>query len=89
MRSYCISDKLLLQTVKNETVILDPGSGNYFTLDAIGSHMLQLFRVTADLTATAAQIASEYEVTPETAQRDLIQLLDQMVDQGLAEVQGY
>jgi hypothetical protein len=85
MDKYRIPQDLLLQAVKDETVILDPNSGNYFTLDAIGTRMLQLFRETKDIRSTAAQIAAEYEVTPEIAQHDLVQLLDQMVEHGLAE----
>lgn len=87
--SFRLPDNLLLQVVKDETVILDPASGNYFTLDAIGTRMLQLFRETADLENTAAQIASEYEVAAETAKHDLVQLLKQMVEHGLAEAASH
>lgn len=82
---YKIPDHLLVQMVRDETVILDPASGTYYTLDAIGTRVLQLYRETPDVDAAAAQIAAEYQVTRETARHDILALLEQMAAVGLAE----
>jgi hypothetical protein len=86
--SYTIPQRLLLQSVADEKVILDPDSGNYYTLDAIGARMIDLFRDSGSLEQTVARIVIEYEVQAETAHSDLIALLDQMVQQGLVQKTG-
>ncbi len=49
MKCYKIQDDVFLQKVVNETVILAPDSGNYFSLDEIGSRMVILFPHFANL----------------------------------------
>ncbi len=85
MQTYRISEQLLLQAVNEEMVILDPDSGRYFTLNEVGSEMLGRFREKGDIDDTVAYIASRYEVGEETARRDLLALLDDLVTHGLAE----
>jgi len=84
MPVYKISEHALLQEVGDETVILNLESGEYFTLDDIGTRMLQLFRDEPDTHKVAVRISEEYEVNPEQAHTDLIDLLDKMVSHGLA-----
>lgn len=84
MTSYHISKKAMFQEVKNESVILDLESGEYFTLDDIGTRMLQLFRTEPDAHRVATKITEEYEVGFEQAHADLIALLNKMVSHGLA-----
>ncbi len=84
MMRYHISEKAMFQEVKNESVILDLESGEYFTLDAIGTRMLQLFRAEPNTHTVAITITEEYEVGFEQAHTDLIALLDKMVSHGLA-----
>ncbi len=85
MTDYRISERLLLQAVNRETVILDPDSGRYFTLDEIGSEMLGDFRQHGDIGATVAHIVSRYEVDEVVARADLLRLLEELAEQGLAE----
>ncbi len=84
MTSYHISEKAMFQEVENETVILDLESGEYFTLDDIGTRMIQLFRNEPDTHKAASKITEEYEVNSEQAHTDLINLLEKMVSHGLA-----
>ena len=74
----------MFQEVENESVILDLESGEYFTLDDIGTRMLQLFRNEPDTHKVATGITEEYEVDSEQAHADLIDLLEKMVAHGLA-----
>ncbi len=85
MKNYRISEQLLLQAVNEEMVILDPDSGRYFTLNEVGSEMLGRFRQSGDIDDTVAHIAAGYEVSEDTARRDLLALLDELVTHGLAE----
>lgn len=84
MNHYNIPTELLLQTVADETVILDPESGNYFTLDAVGSRMIALFRENNSIQQTAETMADEYQSTSEAIVADLITLLEEMAGHGLA-----
>lgn len=85
MDKYRIPNDLLLQTVKDEAVILDPKTGNYYTLNAVGTRMLQLYREQADVEAVVDAITSEYAIDTGTAREDLQQLLQGMAANGLAE----
>ena len=85
MRQYKIPGDLLLQSVKDEALILDPKSGRYFTLNAVGTRMVQLYRDLADVDAVVATIVAEYAVDDATVRQDLQQLLEDLSANGLAE----
>lgn len=82
---YQIPAHLLLQSVADETVILDPESGNYFTLDPVGTRMIDLLRSTDSIEQTVAGVVAEFAVSAQTASEDLITLLEQMVEHGLVQ----
>ena len=84
MTKYHISEKAIFQEVQNESVILDLESGEYFTLDEIGTRMLQLFRDEPDAHKVATKITEEYAVDSKQAHTDLLGLLEKMVSNGLA-----
>ena len=81
--SYHLKPNLLLQAVADETVILDPDSGNYYTLDDVGTRMIELLQETGSLDATVELMAKEYDATAATVQADLTELLEKMAQQGL------
>ncbi|TPW17266.1 MAG: Uncharacterized protein FD130_727 [Halothiobacillaceae bacterium] len=83
MSGYKIGEQLLLQRVADETVILDPVSGNYFTLDAIGTRMVELLRELKTVDAAVVVLAQEYAALPSNIEADMRALLDQMVQSGL------
>lgn len=85
MAQYRIPDELLLQTVNDEAVILDPKTGNYFTLNAVGTRMLQLYREYSDVDAVVDRVVAEYAVDKATAHDDLQALLQDLSAHGLAE----
>ncbi len=85
MKSYKIQDDVFLQKVVNETVILAPDNGNYFSLDEVGSRMIELFRETGSVEKTVAAMAQEYNAAEVDIERDLVTLLDEMVQHGVVE----
>lgn len=85
MKCYKIQDDVFLQKVVNETVILAPDSGNYFSLDEIGSRMIELFRETGSVEKTVTAMAQEYNAAEVDIERDLVTLLDEMVEHGVVE----
>ncbi len=82
---YRLKPGLLLQAVGDETVILDPESGNYFTLDEVGSRMIALYRECAQMETTVSRLLREYETDAATLRHDLEALLEEMERQGLAQ----
>ncbi len=82
---YKIQDDLLLQKVVDETVILDPASGDYFSLDEIGTRMIELFRETGSVDETVKSMVQEYDGDEDKIKRDLIILLDEMAQHGVVE----
>ncbi|MBX2857264.1 MAG: PqqD family protein [Cellvibrionaceae bacterium] len=85
MPNYKIPESILIQSVANESVLLEPDSGNYFTLDEVGSRMIELYKINHSIEKTAVQMACEFEVSEQTAGNDLRQLLETMQQHGLAE----
>lgn len=85
---YRIPDNILLQAVSDEMVILNPDTGVYFTLDAIGTRMLDLMRQLDTEEAVADTVVAEYETDKDTALSDLYALLVKMTKHGLAEDLG-
>jgi hypothetical protein len=85
---YIIPDRLLLQAVSDEKVILDPDSGNYYTLDVVGAKMIDLLCESGSIEKTISGIVAEYEVSEESAHTDLIELLEKMAEHGLVQKNG-
>ena len=84
MATYKIKPQALLQEVGDETVILNLDSGEYFTLDSVGTRMIRLFQEEPDPEAVAAKITEEYDVAFDQAYSDLNNLLEEMREHGLA-----
>ncbi len=85
MTNYKIQDDVFLQKVVNETVILAPETGNYFSLDEVGSRMIELFRQTGSVEQTVAALVQEYDAPQADIERDLLALLEDMAQQGVVE----
>lgn len=87
-KNYKIQDDLLLQKVVNETVVLAPLTGDYFSLNEVGSRMVELFKELGSIDLVVKAIAEEYSAPEVEIKRDLIALLDEMVKHGVVEVVG-
>jgi len=85
---YQVPDRLLLQAVADEKVILDLDSGTYYTLDAVGARMIDLLRETGSIERAVAGIVAEYEVDELTALDHFTELLEQMARHGLVQKTG-
>ena len=76
--SYRLNDKVLFQKVADETVILDPDSGQYFTLDTIGTAMLEKLQEGAKVGEVVTQIMASYDVQQAQLLDDLTELINTM-----------
>lgn len=79
-----ISEEALSQEVNGETVILDLQSESYFGLDEVGTRIWQLLQEEKDLQKVYNTLLQEYDVEAEQLEQDLIELIDKLIEAGLA-----
>jgi len=72
--------------VEGEFVILNLADEVYYGLDGVGARVWELLSEPRAVSEVASAIAAEYEVDGETAQRDLLALLNELAGRKLVEV---
>jgi coenzyme PQQ biosynthesis protein PqqD len=83
------SAKILAQQVKRDdptVVLLDPTSGEYYTLEAVGSRVWQLCDGTRTLAEMVATLSQEFEAAADVIESDVRELLKELVDEGLVQI---
>jgi hypothetical protein len=81
-----LSPEALFQEIGGEGVILDLASATYFGLDEVGVRLWQLLQTNPDLQNACDILLSEYEVEPAQLEQDLLKLVSQLGEAGLAQV---
>jgi hypothetical protein len=77
---------VLAQQVKPDDpalVLLDPKSGKYFTLDAVGTQIWKLCDGAHTVSRIAELLAEEYEESLEVIEGDVVDLLRELLDEDL------
>lgn len=80
---FKIRDGVLLQKLDDEIVLLEPDTGNYFTLDAVGAFMLERLCAGFDCNEIIQQTLTVYDALYERAQSDLNRLIEDLQREGL------
>ncbi len=78
-----IPSQVIAREVGDETVILDLASGTYFGLDPVGARIWQLMGEGKILSEICEVMLDEYEVSREELERDTMNLVQELVEQGL------
>jgi hypothetical protein len=78
-----IQDDVLFQELQGEAVLLNLKTGVYLGLDQIGTRIWQILQEDGALSRVMEVILQEYDVTPERLTQDLLDLINQMQEQGL------
>lgn len=82
--AYRINPDLAWRTIDGEVVILKIKSTTYYSLDTVGSVIwTSLDGVTLTRDALLEKVLAEFEVAPETAEKDLVELLDDLLREEL------
>jgi Coenzyme PQQ synthesis protein D (PqqD) len=71
-----------------ETAILDLKAGMYYGLDDVGARVWNLIQAPRNVSDIRDMLLEEYDVAPERCERDLLALLQRLVDEGLVEVRN-
>ena len=69
----------------DEVAILDFRAGMYYGLDSVGARVWNLIQEPRTTREIRDILTSEYEVDPFRCERDLVALLQRLVDEGLIE----
>ena len=87
MQSFVVAAKDQVSSDLNgEAVILDLKSGVYHGLDPTGAFIWNLIQQRRAVSEVRDAILAEYDVPPDVCERDVMTLVQQLVDKGLAEV---
>jgi hypothetical protein len=77
---------VLAQQVKPDEeslVLLNPKSGEYYTLQAVGTRVWQLCDGKRTISEMAAIIAQEYDESPDVIEGDVLDLVKDLMDEEL------
>lgn len=82
------SEEHVSADLDSESVILSLKNGTYYGLDPLGAHIWELIQKPRRVLEVRDAILSEYDVSLEQCETDLIALLDQLESEGLIEVRN-
>ena len=74
---------VILREVGEDSVILDLASQNYYALDPVSTCMVKNLLSTDSFEDALERVAVEYEAPRETIEKDMRELMQVLVDQGL------
>jgi hypothetical protein len=81
-----IPKDVIFHEVENEMVLLNLGSGQYFSLDDVGTRIWMLMTKHGQLKAVHQAMLEEYAVEPGQLEQDILALADQLVANELLQV---
>ena len=79
----CRRERVLVERVDDETVLLDLDSGSYFALNDVGARIWELCDGDRSVDDIVSTITAEYDVDTETARRDVVELLSMLAEEQL------
>ncbi len=72
--------------VDEDAVLLNMQSNQYYLLDEVGARLWGLLRDEKMLRESYQTILEEYEVEPAQLEKDVLELLEKLKEQGLVEI---
>jgi hypothetical protein len=82
------SDGQVSSEIGEEVAILDLKAGTYYGLDSVGARVWELIQRPKSVGEIRNVLLEEYEVEPKRCERDLLALLQTLVNEGLVEVRN-
>lgn len=81
-----IPDDVLISKLQEESVILNLDSERYYGLDDVSTRFLAVLTTSDSIEAAYETLAREYDVDPPTLRQDLLELVQNLHDQGLIQI---
>lgn len=79
-------EHVLLQEVNGESVLVNLNTEHYFGLDDVGTSMWAALTSSPSIHHAYERLLAEYAVAPDQLRRDLLELLQQLVEHGLVQL---
>lgn len=79
------SENSLFTELDDALVLMSIDKGNYYSLDTIGADVWQRLDGKTPVAALCAALCAEYDADAETIRRDVLTLLERLVEEGLVE----
>ncbi|MHB1389865.1 MAG: PqqD family protein [Thermoleophilia bacterium] len=79
-------DEVLFTSMGEDAVLLHVQRGDYYSLNKVGARLWVLADGRKCIRELAGEITKEFEITQEEAERDIIELADQLAKEGLVKV---
>ncbi|RQW78640.1 MAG: PqqD family protein [Methanothrix sp.] len=84
--TFVASKEQISCDLNGESVILSLKNSSYYGLNSVGSFIWTLVQSPKTFTQIKEAILEHYEVEPETCERDLMELLDDLLENQLVEI---
>lgn len=81
-----IPDGVLISKLQEESVILNLDSERYYGLDDVGTRILTVLTTSESIEAAYETLVKEYNIDAQVLRRDLLELVEQLVEQGLIKI---
>lgn len=82
-KAITVPNDVLVNQVAGESVLLNLDGGRYFGLDEMGTDMWRALTGCATVQAAYERLLNEFDVDPATLKRDLVALLERLVEHRL------
>ncbi|MBU3005770.1 PqqD family protein [Paraglaciecola arctica] len=86
--NIALKEGLLIQKVVDEIVILEPESGDYYTLNEMGAIMLEQLQQGQSVDEITVKISQAFDVKETAVKQDFTHLLTELQKHGLAHHQA-
>lgn len=82
-----VPDDVLMQELPgDESAFVNLETERYFGLDDVGTRMWQVLTAADSIRSGYETLLAEYDVKPELLEKDIRELIDSLLEQGLVEV---
>ena len=81
-----VPDDVLISNLQEESVILNLDSERYYGLDDVGTRFLSVLNTSDSIEAAYEKLTQEYDVDEEVLRRDLLALIENLMEQGLVKI---
>jgi len=85
---FACNEEILSNTIDGEVVMMSIEQGYYYGLDEIGSQIWEKLKTGVTLRNIVDQLLQDYDVNREKCERDLLKLMDDLVENDLVVKQG-
>ena len=76
-------EKVTWRTLEKDCILLHLTSGFYYTLNDVGRFLWESLDGEQKLQDIYEEMLEQYEVDPETARKDMVELIDDLMQEGL------